>query len=479
MKFKTKMMHVAVLGAIGFASTAQAAILSEDGTGEVLLYPYYTVQNGTDTLISVVNTTTQGKAVKVRVLEGMNSREVIDFNLYLSPNDVWTAVITNDAATGGAKLVTNDKSCTAPAITGGSVSFRNYNYSGAAADGASTSLTRTREGYVEMIEMGTVNNAFALTGTTFGTAITHVNGVAPGCAAVQAAWAAGAQFDSSTAELTMNSGGLIGSATLINVAQGVDYSYDPIAIDDFNDSVTGNHTGPGATVPTLANASPVTSTVFHQGAAVTVANWGATTGYVNSADAVSALLQRQSVMNEYTVNTGLSAGTDQVLTFPTKRFYVASSASAAPVLSRRPFTTNFLPTGACEPVTMTITDREEARPTSSIDFSPPAPGTTTPSLCWEVNVVTMNNTNVLGSSNLKLNVDTAYTDGWMTFQFLAAGHNMADDVLAGNWMGAATDNYRGLPVVGFGVQKYVNGNVGGVLSNYGGSFSHKYRRIIN
>jgi len=33
-------------------------------------------------------------------------------------------------------------------------------------------------------------------------------------------------------------------------------------------------------------------------------------------------------------------------------------------------------------------------------------------------------------------------------------------------------------VIGFGVQKYVNGNMGGVLSNYGGNFVHKYQRSI-
>ena len=35
-----------------------------------------------------------------------------------------------------------------------------------------------------------------------------------------------------------------------------------------------------------------------------------------------------------------------------------------------------------------------------------------------------------------------------------------------------------LPVIGFAVQDFSNGNVGGVLSNYGGLFSHKYVRNI-
>ena len=56
--------------------------------------------NAFNTYVSVVNTTDVVKVVKVRFREGKNSREVLDFNLYLSPNDVWTgAVIPAGTAT--------------------------------------------------------------------------------------------------------------------------------------------------------------------------------------------------------------------------------------------------------------------------------------------------------------------------------------------------------------------------------------------
>jgi hypothetical protein len=38
--------------------------------------------------------------------------------------------------------------------------------------------------------------------------------------------------------------------------------------------------------------------------------------------------------------------------------------------------------------------------------------------------------------------------------------------------------YYGLPAVGLAVQRYVNGNVGGVLANYGGLNSHRYERLM-
>ena len=68
-------------GVAGIAGTAQAVNLNPDGLGQVLIYPYYTANDGNQTILSVVNTTDQAKAVKVRFLEGFNSREVLDFNL--------------------------------------------------------------------------------------------------------------------------------------------------------------------------------------------------------------------------------------------------------------------------------------------------------------------------------------------------------------------------------------------------------------
>ena len=83
--FKRKALFTAVLAGLGVAGTAEAVYLNPNSTGQVLVYPYYTVQsasgNSWNTYLSVVNTTTRAKAVKVRVLEGKTSAEVLDFNL--------------------------------------------------------------------------------------------------------------------------------------------------------------------------------------------------------------------------------------------------------------------------------------------------------------------------------------------------------------------------------------------------------------
>ncbi len=122
----------------------------------------------------MVNSTASVKAVKVRFLEGKDSREVLDFNLFLSAYDVWTAGIIPDRHPDAGELITFDKSCTIPPIPAGGKDFVNFAYVGSAADGADQSLDRTREGYVEIIEMATYT-----TNSTVGVAATHVSGVPP------------------------------------------------------------------------------------------------------------------------------------------------------------------------------------------------------------------------------------------------------------------------------------------------------------
>ena len=53
------------LASLVFTAPSLAVRVSTTGTGQVLLFPYYTTQNGNTSLISLVNTTRQGKAVRV------------------------------------------------------------------------------------------------------------------------------------------------------------------------------------------------------------------------------------------------------------------------------------------------------------------------------------------------------------------------------------------------------------------------------
>lgn len=61
--------------------------------GQVLLFPYFNAQNGYVTNINLVNSTDQTKAVKIRFREGKSSNDILDFNIYMSPEDIWTGSV--------------------------------------------------------------------------------------------------------------------------------------------------------------------------------------------------------------------------------------------------------------------------------------------------------------------------------------------------------------------------------------------------
>lgn len=102
----------AVLG----ASNAQSFALSEGGTGHNLVVPYFSAQNGNMTVLHLVNTDTRnGKAVKVRFRGAANSDDLMDFQVFLSPQDVWTAAVSQ-GANGVLQLASSDNTCTLPRL---------------------------------------------------------------------------------------------------------------------------------------------------------------------------------------------------------------------------------------------------------------------------------------------------------------------------------------------------------------------------
>jgi len=463
---------------------ASAVNLNPDGVGQVLLYPYYTVNGGQQTLLSVVNTdTVNGKAVKVRFLEGYNSREVLDFNLFLSPADVWTAGLFALAdlpgATGtGAGIFTNDNSCTAPPLTESStaagfkyVAFKNFAYSGGNADTGPTTDDRTREGHFEMIEMADII-ANPLLGD-----ITHVNSIPPKCASAESDFEV--LPNTSTAVPT---GGLFGAASVVNVAKGSYYAFNADALDGF--TATTLNFGTQSLSPSLAQVNDlgapatVTSLVFNNGALITSPYPQGT----QAIDAVSSVFAAANIYNQYEASSTGAVGTDWVVNFPTKRFYVDGQpgGESATKLTLPPFEHLFgakdVGNGAglsCTVVGISIYDREEnttAGPVSG--FSPPPPDQPPSSLCHETNVITFNGSGTASvlSSGLTVNIAplTPNTAGWANLTLTGNGHDFRP-ATNGN-------QFHGLPITGFEAVKFTNGNVGGVLANYAGVYRHRQSR---
>lgn len=59
--------------------------------GPMLVWPFYTAQAAAAMYPYYTASNSSVKTMRVRFREGRNAREVLDFNLYLSPNDVWSA----------------------------------------------------------------------------------------------------------------------------------------------------------------------------------------------------------------------------------------------------------------------------------------------------------------------------------------------------------------------------------------------------
>ncbi len=268
--------------------------LQVGGIGHQLIIPYFNVQAGNATLINLANAdTVNGKAVKVRFRGASNSDDVFDFQLYMSPGDVWTANISR-GADGRAVLTSTDKSCTIPQTVSGTsfVTARlNPRLTGDAL------AAETREGYVEIFNMADVPPfGINLTGAGGGgngpgvapfgaalatanplfTTIKHVGGIAPcfgttaGAAALNAlqtdpvslsaAYALGFRAPSTglwanwTIINVPKSGASSGEATSLVVING------PGGATTFGNMVFFPQTGAAAATPDLFTSDPALRT---------------------------------------------------------------------------------------------------------------------------------------------------------------------------------------------------------------------------
>ena len=375
---KQKILPIAVaVASVVIIDGAQSALyVNEQGTGETLIYPFYSAQNGNNTLINVANVSSGHKAVKIRILEAQNSQEVLDFNLYLSPEDHFSFSIsaTED---GGAKMVTGDNSCSVPAIPPGGAEFSTLKIGG--------SLERTQVGYVEIIEMGQLDADSAPVIDTKGladasraainaaAAITHGgDGVPANCSILVDAWSRYSGVDgvwlaeSKTTNLTGDSefltnwegGGLYGYATVINVPEGTSFGYDALAIaDHVAMGATGSamHYEPGDIRPSLGDTALDTAAIIRVGGAAVSMDFDG--DYALEAteriQALNATIMATEIYNDYVTDPDIAASTDWVMTFPTKIFHVNAGT---PI---EPFSKLSNGQSACEPSKIGAVNREE------------------------------------------------------------------------------------------------------------------------
>jgi len=494
MSKRNSLAAAVVLSITGAMNLASAVELNPNGLGQVLLYPYFTVNANNQTLISVVNTRDTGKVAKVRFLEGYDGREVLGFNVYLSPHDVWVAAIfdtsglseqPNDGS-APAGLLTPDNSCTDPGIkvpTSVSlpqlpdgryyVPFSNSAYSGLSLgatgpeqnDGGPTDLKRTRTGHIELIEMASV------IGDSLAN-ITHENGVPVNCAALT-----GAQ---NNADYTSPTGGLFGAASIVNASIGTLYGYNADALSGFYTNTGKLFSPSGTTFPNLTSGDNgnistgnEVSYVFGNDGSLITSSWPLNAG--GSVDAVSSLFTADQIFNEYEIDLrNGSVATEWILTFPTKSYYANPALGSA----IQPFTKLFgsdsaHPGTACEVVSLKKYDREGKTPHSSGSIGVPPPPPPQPTLCWEAQT-----TVVLSAASVGLTSPIFGSPLLAIIDPTDPGTSgMVGVVLSGNGHLLRPSNegnvFAGLPITGFLARNFTNKNATpGVLGNYAGLFRH-------
>lgn len=355
------------------ASVGAATVLkgNNDGIGHNLIVPYYTAQGANATAFTLTNTTNVAKAVKVRFRGAENSDDVLDFQVFLSPNDVWTASVSQ-SANGVASITTADKSCTKPTFPATAVDFKTSRLS------AATNKGGTLEGYIEIFNMANIPAPSAL-----ATAITHVAGVPKDCTA-----AAFTALDTDTdttgflaAGLALPTTGLVANYIVINTATGTSWSGQAAATQALAGAplqpATGNlvywpqmstaATSTGATIaglsgwtadPLLTGAAPTIpptqqdlpdmSTPYISGLSTTAGvNFNLAGAYAAANDQFAAKVQSflltqslavNAVNNDFYVDNAIGGATDWVFTMPTRRYHAAVKYGAAPSISFTDYT---------------------------------------------------------------------------------------------------------------------------------------------
>lgn len=389
-----------MIGGLGFSGAAMAAAttfeVNESGSGVIQIVPYFTVQDGNATVFHIVNTDAgndgNAKAVKVRIRGASNSDDLMDFQVFLSPGDVWTAALTADAD-GLLQLTTADNSCTFPdtvrtdPVTKADTSRLKHPL----WDTDAKKAAQTREGYIEILEMASIpknslKDAATDTAAAGGgnvtnplwTAVKHVktagkmaapctsasmeflDSIADGGIAEARAQGETAPSNAdgdvgASKRLAAPTGSLVASWYIMNVAKSTTFSGSatalkakaatPLGVPVYapqlsNTTSTLNSADPlfGANMRTNAAQTNNAGFVYLPKRSFDVPDLstpmtGTAVGTVAEAQAqaigLTQTLARTSVQNQFYQDATLNAATDWVLSMPTRRYLVAANYEAA------------------------------------------------------------------------------------------------------------------------------------------------------
>jgi hypothetical protein len=451
-------MNPARLGALALAfwlstASAHAVERSDDGFGDVLIFPYTVAHGGFVTVVSISNRgsrrdDSQDNATAVRIAlrypahDGNAAPAPQLFNVILRENDTYTFALT--AAQGGTTFSSNDSSC----IFG--------------PDGALTgTLAAMHEipvrtaGWIEVFELGGIRRG-------------ELGGTIAARSADCAELATLLPSLEPSSWLSPPANRLRGVSHLVSVESGLSFSVAPVALRDFGDAAS--FASAAEDKPTLADARPARATVRLEDGTRRVSNFAA-----RPIDAVSAVLMNTEWEMDFLIEPLLEATTDLVALMPTRAWYL-DPGEPHPLLD----------TGIVE-INALVHDREGQTTFGITKCTPPAPRPARlgPALDSELNVVAFTETSLLGSERAQVltyarphlciqggqgaaSLTGAFDSGRVTLQFIEGPRAPISNAGFGRLVSDEGHVFHGLPVIGVGLTGVINGNViPGVIANYG------------
>ncbi len=390
---------------------ATNVFVNPQGTGDALIYGYYNVRSNMGNLFTVTNTSsTYGVRARIRFIEAKNSCEVLDFDICLSHNDVWTAYLLNNGGVANLNVIDTDTAIDTAASRGQiagllptlfpsgiDMRFGNAVQCTVNTDSAATTVNvganDTLEGYFIVIaedQLSETNTG----GTTCG--VKGVNG------------ATKTLYDDLESGSVDNV--LFGNDYSISLVNGNTYAYNATAIGDFTNGVYSNP--PIAASPNLADGD-------------------------DGLTGLNFALTKSSVSGSY---YDIGSGTEMILTFPTKRITQTSESNPSDIFDSPAPTLNAGPA-----VLMTAYDTAQNSKVSVCQLSP-CPQSTETLLPYEVNVININKAAIFDSS-VEVPVSIDYTMGWLNIDLVNA--LTGTPAVPAHATTVSPDTAMGLPAIGY------------------------------
>ncbi|HXX56508.1 MAG TPA: hypothetical protein VEI96_00740 [Thermodesulfovibrionales bacterium] len=460
------------------SGTPVNVFVNPGGLGDVLIYGYYNVRNNNEVIFTVTNTATVGARVRIRFREAATlvqtvggptipgcdngSQEVLDFDICLTKNDMWTGQIQSDSNGAGRLFSTDtDTFIQASVATAGNpnpaVIFPTAFPGGVEFKFGTSNLgitaDQTREGYFEILGERQLSSACGTTGLPDCTCGDLLDVDANGAPIDTVATGGGPAGGVDVANV------LMGHAYIVNLGSSATFAYAATALADFANADISN---------SLTSARPNLKQDSESG----------DIGPVNYA------LTKSAVMSIYDVEAGLNGKTELIVNFPTKwATHVDFFESEENECDPGPLGTSAEEVGNDifdDPrVAITVFDDAEHSPTSSCQFSPCPPGTEV-KLPHEINLIDINGSGIF-TSDVVTKIATAFDFGWIKINLTtgatgapAVPHLTACDASDGPPAICSTDGTdpdpgggsavsHGLPAIGYAVMTFGGSDFSGLI----------------